>query len=216
MHTTFIAPGDRFGRLELLREIESIRRPNGRLIRRGIFRCDCGVEKTISFAKVWNGETQSCGCLMVEAVRRANRIHGHATKQGRTRTFRSWEGALQRCNNSNDKDFQRYGGRGIRVCDQWHRFETFLADMGPCPPGHTLHRMDNDKNYEPGNCCWATSKIQGRHRRNNLRGTVRGITGCLSELCEHFGVNAGRAAGRISRGWTWERALFEPPHSRFD
>lgn len=211
MNIRLIVPGDRFGRLEFLREIESTRRPNGRLIRRGIFRCDCGVEKPISFVCVWSKETESCGCLIVEAVRAANTRHGLTN----TPTHKSWESMLRRCENPNDKDYPRYGGRGIQVCERWSRFESFLEDMGQCPAGLTIERRNNNRHYCPSNCYWGTRKTQARNRSNNRVLTVRGVTGCISELCEHFQADYYRTMSRLHLGWPIERALFEPLQAQF-
>ena len=211
MHTRLIVPGDRFGRLEFLREIESTRRPNGRLIRRGIFRCNCGTEKVISFVNVWNKGTESCGCLLVERVKAANTTHGMTG----TRTYKSWESMLRRCASPNDKDYPRYGGRGIQVCERWSRFELFFEDMGECPPELTIERRNNNRHYCPSNCYWGSRRTQARNRRSNRVFTVRGVTGCVSELCEHFQSDYLRTTQRLLRHWSIERALFEPLQEKF-
>jgi len=92
--------------------------------------------------------------------------HGHAAGGG-TRTYQAWKSMLQRCDTPTRRDWPRYGGRGITVTARWRRFENFLADMGECPPGLSLDRINNDGNYEPRNCRWATREQQMRNRRPN-------------------------------------------------
>ena len=90
--------------------------------------------------------------------------HGHTRNGKESSEYISWAHMKTRCQNPNNDRYHRYGGRGIKVCERWQSFENFLADMGVRPPGLTLERMDNDSNYEPGNCKWATQKEQANNK----------------------------------------------------
>src|SRR5438876_10103127 len=95
--------------------------------------------------------------------------HGHDRKGKRTRTYRVWNNMIIRCKYPYADNYERYGGRGITVCKRWQTFANFLADMGVCPPGKTLDRLDNSRGYSPANCRWATALEQGANQRNNKR-----------------------------------------------
>ncbi len=130
--------------------------------------CDCGNIRIVVGGDLTRGKRKSCGCLRVDYGRSSGaRLlrHGHAAGGKFSRTYRSWHAMHQRCSNKNDDRYENYGGRGIKVCERWGSFENFLADMGERPAGLSLHRTDNDGNYEPGNCKWATSKEQASNRR---------------------------------------------------
>jgi hypothetical protein len=156
--------GQRFGRLVALSL--SSRDRFGRAM--WLCRCDCGTEKLIDMASMRAGLTTSCGCFRKERFGALRRTHG----RGRTRLYKVWTAMKQRCFNPRDKSFQDYGGRGITVCERWLDFENFLADMGEPPPGTLLDRIDNDGNYEPGNCRWATPLVSNANKRRQGRGVV--------------------------------------------
>lgn len=124
-----------------------------------------------------------------------------------TSTYDAWAGMLQRCNNPRVINFADYGGRGIQVCGRWVMFENFLADMGPRPAGMTLDRIDNNGDYEPGNCRWTTQRTQARNRRSNHLIKFKGQTRTLMEWGEITGFGWSRIEARLRLGWTVARAL---------
>lgn len=134
--------GLRFGRLVALR-------PEGKN-KRGTWRwrcqCDCGNTALVQNPHLTNGHTKSCGCLNREV------IAARKTTLGERRTKASWRAMRERCCYPRHKDYKNYGGRGVKV--RFPSVEAIVADMGECPPGHDCHRLDNDGDYEPGNCVW--------------------------------------------------------------
>jgi hypothetical protein len=127
------------------------------------------------------------------------------------RAYGVWCGMNNRCRNKNDPAYPDYGGRGIAVCDAWKKFSQFYADMGDPPSGHSIDRIDNDGNYEPGNCRWATRTEQSRNRRNNVLFTFKGETHPLSVWAARFGLKYKTVHLRVRNGWDIYKALSTPP-----
>ena len=121
-----------------------------------------------------SGNTRSCGCLLVEQRRQfglMNVTHGNAREKAWSGAYRSYVGMLQRVTNPKTIGYKYYMGRGITVCKRWKQFANFLADMGPRPAGRSIDRIDNNRNYEPGNCRWATATQQSGNRRGYSNGS---------------------------------------------
>lgn len=200
---TPIVPGQWFGRWTVLAVFSGSRGTAGQppLLRRCACRCECGTERMVSARSLLRGESQSCGCLNREINMVIKRKHGCSRRvSGRTREYRIWAGMLNRCRNPKSSFFHRYGGRGITVCERWLDFRNFLADMGIAPAGMSLDRIDNDGNYELGNCRWATSAQQYANTSKNRNVTINGATYCLTEWCRITGVNYSTAVARHKRG----------------
>ena len=154
--------GRRYGRLSVLEHVgfSEYRDSKWRCL------CQCGRECIVLGSNLRKGHTTSCGCLAIEVVRERSTVHAHTSNRAPTLTYIAWQSMHTRCA-PNYKNAHRYYDRGIVICERWHKFENFLDDMGECPHGMTLDRCNNDGNYEPNNCRWATQTEQQRNRGNN-------------------------------------------------
>lgn len=175
----------------------------GTKCRKSLWRClcDCGTEVVVAQVDLVSDSTKSCGCI----VGKHKRTHG-ATG---TPEFMAWGAMFQRCRNPRSKAFKDYGARGINVCDRWEQFENFLADMGARPTAsHSLDRYpNNDGNYEPGNCRWATRAEQSNNRRSSRLLTINGETKTLAEWEHQASLPPGRIFTRLRMGWKPEEVL---------
>jgi len=188
--------GKRFGRLNV-KELHA--RIKGSVL--WLCVCDCGKEKVVSGGHLLSGDTKSCGCLLKDF----KVTHGMSDSA----TYTTWEHMKGRCNNPNDDRYKDYGGRGIKVCKRWNRFEGFLEDMGKRPKGMTIDRVDNDGDYEKKNCIWTTPSEQSRNTRANRMIKYRGEVRCLMSWAENLGINYDTLRKRIDRGFGITRAFNE-------
>lgn len=165
--------------------------------------CDCGKNKVIRGDNLLRGSTRSCGCSFIEFL---------STHSGSgTREYNIWCHVRARCLRPTNKAYKRYGGRGIKVCDRWLDFANFRADMGPCPPGHSIERLDCNGNYEPSNCKWIPRKDQPLNRRNRVFVYYQGQRRLLTDLAREHGMRIDTVHSRVvSYGWSVEKALTAP------
>lgn len=129
-------------------------------------KCDCGNRRTILGRSLRTGNTKSCGCLLAVGSGEGHVKHGHSRRGKHTPEYNSWRAMNKRCSNPNTPGYKNWGGRGIKVCKRWLKFENFLADMGPRPAFTSIERRNNDGDYKPSNCYWATRKEQRANQRN--------------------------------------------------
>ena len=158
---------------------------------------DCGgkiIRSTNSLNNALRaGAVSSCGC----AKPSPNKSHG---MRG-TPTYSSWMSAKQRCHNEDAKSYDRYGGVGIHMAEEWRNsFDAFMAHMGTRPAGTTLDRIDGTKGYEPGNCRWATTDVQANNKKNSVRTVIDGVEVTAKELAARIGISHCAAIKRIKRG----------------
>jgi hypothetical protein len=163
--------------------------------------CDCGNVTSVRSDSLRAGRIKSCGCLHNEKAA-ANVSKNHKHKMSGTRIYQIWQGMKARCYNKNNARWQRYGGRGITVCSEWkNNFQAFYdwAIASGYQDGLTIDRIDNNGNYCPENCRWATQQEQARNRRTNIDITIGNSTRTLTEWCEIFNLDYGKMYARYQR-----------------
>lgn len=170
--------------------------------------CDCGGTTLTYGWSLKNGHTKSCGCLQKDIVKntgKSNTTHGEARL---TREYSIWANMKNRCLNPKVPSYKHYGRRGIQVCNRWlDSYENFLADMGRCPKGLTIERIDNNGNYAPGNCRWATYREQGQNTRNNVWIEFNGKRLIRKDWARKLGIHDSAWHYWLNKGFTNEEAL---------
>lgn len=209
--------GQRFGRLTVRHSAADSFTSTGRRLVAWTAVCDCGAVKTVRAQALSCGDTKSCGCLDRDVLIARNTKHGMTVRGApRPPEYSAWCHMIGRCEDQNDKHFADYGGRGVTVCAEWrHDFLAFLRDIGPRPSGrHSVDRIDNDGNYQPGNVKWSTPVEQGRNKRNNRLIEIDGEVATLPYWSERSGVMADTIWRRIERGVSARSAVFDPPKGK--
>lgn len=184
--------GKRFGRWTVLYRTDDYIEPDGR--HRVVYRCrcDCGTERDVISGSLSKGQSKSCGCLQKEWAKSGNvkRTHGMTG----TRLYRIWKNINTRCHNPNNSKWERYGGRGIKICQEWqgeNGFQNFYewSMFNGYADDLTIDRKDNDGNYSPDNCRWVTNKVQANNTSQNRNITINGCTKTIAEWCDLYGLS---------------------------
>jgi len=193
-----------FGRLTVIaRDYTSIKSQA-----RWICNCSCGNTTIVFGNNLRKGSTRRCGCLFLESIRETS---NHVIKHGRHSSpeYQAYHDMLQRCYNDKVRNYHRYGGRGIEVCFEWRvSFENFFRDMGLRPSKrYSLDRIENDGNYEPGNCRWATREEQDNNKSANVRYFIDGDSLTISQISRRYNIPRARLESRLKRGDDIEKAV---------
>ncbi len=212
--------GQRFGRWAVIERAE-----NGKARQtRWLCKCDCGTEKIVQAGHLRNGKTKSCGCYNSDVTAERNHTikkkHGGAIHTRRERLYKIFISMHHRCEKEYHPQYERYGGRGISVCDEWsgeHGYENFrnwAFQNGFDPTAKrkdmSIDRIDNDGNYEPSNCRWTSYKQQSNNRRSNHLITIDGITHTISEWADIVEIDQRTISSRIFNGWSEQDAVLRP------
>lgn len=209
-----VSIGQRIGRLTVIKQTGWKDFPSGKRHRVWLCRCDCGKEIQVTHCNLKPTHTTSCGCYQAQRRIESHTKHGHTKNRQMSKIYIVWKSMLQRCNDPNAVNYERYGARGIRVL--WTDFKDFVRDMEKSwKPGLQIERKDNEGPYCKENCTWATAKEQARNRRSNRVYTVQGVTGCLWDLAKHFGIKRQTVEKRLDDlGWPIEKAFTHPVRNK--
>ncbi|MCL6479319.1 MAG: AP2 domain-containing protein [Peptococcaceae bacterium] len=204
--------GEKYGRLTCLQATGETTKNRSAL---WLCICDCGNMTIVSRDSLRKGNTRSCGCLFREINRKKPLKHGLTMNKERLRLYNIWSAMKARCQNPNNSTYHSYGGRGIKVCDEWLEFKPFYewAISNGYNDGLTIDRRDNNGNYEPSNYRWVTPKEQSKNTRRNHPISYNGQTKLLSEWSKELGIDIPLLIWRL-RKWGIEKALTTPIKSK--
>ncbi len=196
----------KFGMLTVL-DMPDERQPDGRL--KVWCLCECGRKNLVCKKSLKNGNSYSCGCYRRRNLEIINKKHGYAVRGRFMTEYNSWTAMKQRCYYEKSNNYHNYGGRGITVCDRWiNSFDNFISDMGLKPSNsYSLDRIDNNGNYEPGNCRWATKQQQMSGRSTSHVIEYNGIKDTIQHWAKKFGINRSTLLARLNMGWSVEESL---------
>lgn len=161
-------------------------------------RCKCGTEREVVRSSLVFGRSKSCGCLSRESAK-TRAIHGFCAGGRKQRWYLAWHAMMARCSDTKNAKYHRYGGRGIKVCERWHDKFAFFADMGESPPGLTLDRIDNNGDYEPGNCRWVDRLTQRHNQERTEWLTYNGRTMCSAQWAKELGIARSSLRRRLKK-----------------
>lgn len=166
-------------------------------------KCECGKTTTPRGTDLKFGRVRSCGCYRAIVTRKRVTTHNLSpqTEKNGHPLYSTWVDMRKRCNNPKYRAFHRYGGRGIRVCSRWDDFTLFISDMGDRPANYSIDRIDNNGDYKPDNCMWATRKQQARNRQNTVYVEINGAKERFADVCERHNIPLVNAHARLGYGW---------------
>lgn len=190
--------GNKYG---LITVIGDAKREENSNCRRVIGKCDCGTVKTFRLSQLKRSKVANCGCYKRKKFIERKTKHGNSKK----RLYKTWHGMKSRCYNENDIKFNIYGGKGIRICDEWLKnfevFEKWSLENG-YQDSLTIDRIDSDGNYEPLNCRWVDIKTQNGNRSRCWKITINGVTKLAIEWAKENGINESTIFSRRRKGWS--------------
>lgn len=201
--------GQKFGRWTALHQVEN--GMGGE--KRYLCRCQCGTEKILRRSSLVSGNSKSCGCFAKDVARQLCTTHGGSG----TRLYRIWAGIVQRCcNDTGDYEWEKYGGRGIRICDEWRQFSSFRdwALSSGYSDSLSIDRIDNNGDYSPDNCRWASIYEQNNNKRTSKFISYSGETGTIREFADRYGLAYSCLYERLRLGWSVRDALLTPSRGR--